>query len=45
MFMNLEPLAKGRHGVNRRSPQAEGRSQKADMSLSLDTVLRRSQLG
>ena len=45
MFMNLGPLAKGRHGVNRRSPQAEGRSQKADMSSSLDTVLRHSQPG
>ena len=45
MFMNLGPLAKGQHGVNKRSPQAVGRSQKADMSSSLDTVLRRSQLG
>ena len=45
MFMNLRPLAKGRHGVKRRSPQAVGRSQKEDMSSSLDTVLRRSQLG
>ena len=45
MFVNLGPLAKGRHDVNRGSPQIEGRSQKANMSLSLDTVLRRSQLG
>ena len=45
MFMNLGLLAKGRHGVNRRSTQAVGRSQKADMSSSLDTVLRRSQPG
>ena len=45
MFMNLGPLAKGRHGVKRHSPQAVGRSQKEDMSLSLDTVLRYSQLG
>ena len=44
-FMNLGPLAKGRHGVNRRSPQAIGRLQKVDMSSSLDTILRRSQLG
>ena len=44
-FMNLGPLAKGRHGVNKRLPQVEGRSQKADMSSSLDIVLRRSQLG
>ena len=45
MFMNLGPLAKGRHGVNKRLPEAVGRSQKAAMSSSLDTVLRRSQLG
>ena len=45
MFMNLGPLAKGRHGVNSRSPQAVGRLQKEDMSLSLDTVLKCSQLG
>ena len=43
--MNLGPLAKGRHGVNRRLPQAERRSQKADISSSLDIVLKRSQLG
>ena len=43
--MNLGPLAKGRHGVKRRLPQAVGHSQKEDMSLSLDTVLRHSQLG
>ena len=30
MFMNLGPLAKGRHGVNRRLPQAVGRSQKEE---------------
>ena len=36
--MNLGPLAKGRHGVKRRSPQAVGRSQKEDVSSSLDTV-------
>ena len=42
MFINLGPLAKSRRGVNRRLPQAEGGSQKADMSLSLDTVLKRS---
>ena len=45
MFMNLGPLAKGLYGVNRRSPQTEGRLQKVEMSSSLDTVLRRSQLG
>ena len=45
MFMNLGPLAKGRHDVKRRSPQEVGRSQKADMSSSLNTVLRRLQLG
>ena len=45
MFMNVGPLAKGRHGVKKRSPQAVGRSQKEDMSLSLDTVLNCSQLG
>ena len=45
MFMNLGPLAKGQHGVKRRSPQVVGRSQKEDMSSSLDIVLRRSQQG
>ena len=45
MFMNLGPLAKGRHGVKRHLPQAVGRSQKEDMSSSLDTVLKRLQLG
>ena len=45
MFMNLGPLAKGQHGVKRRSPQAVGRSQKEDMSSSLDIVLKHSQLG
>ena len=45
MFMNLGPLAKGRHGVKRRLPQAIEPLQKEDMSSSLDTVLRRSQLG
>ena len=43
--MNLGPLAKGQYGVNKCSPQVERRSQKADMSSSLDTVLRRSQPG
>ena len=38
MFMNLGPLAKGRHGVNKCSPQAVEHSQKADMSSSLDIV-------
>ena len=41
MFMNLGPLAKGRYGVNRRSPQVVGHSQKANISSSLDTVLRK----
>ena len=36
MFMNLGPLAKGRHGVKKRLPQAVGRLQKEDMSSSLD---------
>ena len=45
MFINLELLAKGQHGVKRRLPQAVGHSQKEDMSSSLDIVLRRSQLG
>ena len=36
MFMNLGPLAKGRHGVKKCSPQAVGRLQKEDMSSSLD---------
>ena len=45
MFMNLGPLAKVQHGVKRHSPQAIGHSQKADMSSSLNTVLRRLQLG
>ena len=45
MFMNLGLLAKGRHGVKRRLPQAVGRLQKEDMSSSLNTVLKRSQLG
>ena len=45
MFMNLGPLAKGQHGVKRRSPQVVGRSQKEDMSSSLDIVLKHSQLG
>ena len=45
MFMNLGPLVKSRHGVKRHSPQAIGHSQKEDMSSSLDTILRRSQLG
>ena len=45
MFINLGPLAKGRLGVKRHSPQAVGRSQKANMSSSLDTVLKCSQLG
>ena len=35
--MNLGPLAKGRHGVKRCSPQVVGHSQKVDMSSSLDT--------
>ena len=43
--MNLGPLAKGQHGVKRRSPQAVGCLQKEDMSTTLDTILRRSQLG
>ena len=38
MLINLGPLAKGRHGVNRCSPQAVEHSQKADMSSSLDIV-------
>ena len=44
-FRNLKPLAKLEQGVFWRSPQDEGVSQKRDESSSLDTVLRRSQLG
>ena len=38
MFMNLGPLAKALHGVNWRSPQSAGRSQKAEIISSLDTA-------
>ena len=44
MFMNLGPLAKGRHGVNWQSPQSAGCLQKAEIILSLDIVRRRLQL-
>ena len=45
MLRNLKPLAKPEHGVFNLPPYMEGVSQKRVMSLSLDTVRRRSQVG
>jgi len=42
MLRNLGPLAKAEQEVNWHSPQSEGRSQKEEISSSLDMVLRQS---